>query len=218
MDTASTHGDNFVFGIGSATDVNASASGTMDVENDAPADERAGTDEEEEEEDEEEDLVEDDLIMLTRALTNERAAPDILEYEGTALENLMELVDFQLKRISTQPALVANILKMDVDRVKYLVRSYLRTRLYKIEQHARHYTNDPIYRERLSQNELDYANGFVELGDKHIRSSFLDQLPPHLRDMNESNIRGLDMVPKPDLDSAVFCKVRTNVGEFQFEA
>ncbi|KAJ1664759.1 GINS complex subunit [Coemansia sp. RSA 1813] len=207
--------DSLGFGGDSATDMNASAPDTMDIENDAPADERAETEEEEEEY---EDLMEDDLTILTRALTNERAAPDILEYEGTAIENLMELADFQLQRIPSQPALVANILKMDVDRVKYLVRSYLRTRLYKIEQYARHYTNDPVYRGRLSQNELDYASGFVELGDKHVRRSFLDQLPPHLRDVNESGIKGLDMVGKPDLDSAVFCKVRANVGEFQFEA
>ncbi|KAJ2554335.1 GINS complex subunit [Coemansia sp. RSA 1933] len=219
MDTDSIHEDSLDFGIGSSAGINASAPSAMDVENEVPADGRTvETDEEEEAEEYDEDLVEDDLTILTRALTNERAAPDILDYEGTAIENLMELADFQLQRIPTQPALVASILKMDVDRVKYLVRSYLRSRLYKIEQYARHYTTDPIYRARLSQNELDYANGFVDLGDKHVRSSFLDQLPPHLRDVNESGIKGLDMVSKPDLDSAVFCKVRANVGEFQFEA
>ncbi|KAJ2660236.1 GINS complex subunit [Coemansia sp. RSA 1200] len=205
-----------------AAEYSALAPGAMDIENDIHLTDERGRinadDEEEEEEDDDEDLVEDDLTILTRAWINERGAPDILEYEGAAIENLMELADFQMQRIPTQPALVANILKMDVDRVKYLVRSYLRTRLSKIEQHARHYTIDPGYRGRMSQGELDYANGFVDLGDKHTQRSFLDQLPPHLRDVNDSGIKGLDMVTKPDLDAAVFCRVRSNVGEFQFEA
>ncbi|KAI9504493.1 GINS complex subunit [Coemansia spiralis] len=172
----------------------------------------------EEDEEDEEDVMEDDFSMLMRAWTNERSAPDILEYEGATIENLMELVDFQLQKMKSQPALVANILKMDVDRVKYLVRSYLRTRLSKIEQHARHYVNEPTYSERLSQNELDYAKGFIGLEEKHVRKSFLDQLPPHLRTVDEVSGEGLEMVTKPDLDSAVFCRVRSTVGEFQFEA
>ncbi|PIA18614.1 GINS complex, Sld5 component [Coemansia reversa NRRL 1564] len=152
------------------------------------------------------------------AWVNERNAPELLEYEGTTLENLMELVDFQNQRIQSQPAVIANILKMDVDRVKYLVRSYLRTRLAKIEKYALHYTREPRYRDRLSQSELDYAKGFVALEEKHMRRSFLDQLPPHLRALDETTTNGLEMVPKPDVDSAVFCRVRTTVGEFQFDA
>ncbi|KAJ1726038.1 GINS complex subunit [Coemansia biformis] len=107
---------------------------------------------------------------------------------------------------------------MDVDRVKYLVRSYLRTRLTKIEQHAMHYTREPLYRGRMSQNELDYAKGFVALEERHMRRSFLDQLPPHLRSLDETAGNGLEMVTTPDMDAAVFCRVRTTVGEFQFDA
>ncbi|KAJ1742856.1 GINS complex subunit [Coemansia sp. RSA 989] len=168
--------------------------------------------------DSEEETMEDDLSILMRGWINERNAPDILEYEGTAIENLMELVDFQSQRISTQPTLVANILKMDVDRVKYLIRSYLRTRLYKIEQHAKYYVDDNMYKSRLSQNELDYAKGFVAIEEKHMKRSFMNQLPPHLRSLSESNVNGLDMVDRPDTEAAVFCRVRSNVGEFQFDA
>ncbi|KAJ2760257.1 GINS complex subunit [Coemansia nantahalensis] len=170
-----------------------------------------------EESDEEDESAEDDLPLLMRAWVNERNAPELLHYEGTAVENLMELVDFQTKQIAAQPAVVANILKMDVDRVKYLVRSYLRARLAKIELHAVHYTRDPLYRERMSQNELDYAKGFVALGEKHMRRSFLDQLPPHLRSLDETAGNGMEMVTKPDVDTAVFCRVRSTVGEFQFD-
>ncbi|KAJ1803306.1 GINS complex subunit [Coemansia sp. RSA 2598] len=129
----------------------------------------------------------------------------------------MELVDFQRQKLASQQAFVANILQMDVDRVKFLVRSYLRTRLAKIERHARHYLGEPMYRDRMAQSELDYATGFVELDNGHVRRSFLDQLPPHLRGLDEVSAEGLDMVTKPDVDEAVFCRVRVTVGEFQFE-
>ncbi|KAJ2855917.1 GINS complex subunit [Coemansia erecta] len=164
------------------------------------------------------DEPEDDLLILQRMWINERNAPELLEYEGAAIENLMELVDFQRQKIATQTAVVANILQMDVDRAKFLVRSYLRTRLDKIERHARHYLSEPKYRERLAQSELDYAKGFVELDNGHVRRSFLDQLPPHLRGLEEVSAEGLDMVTRPDVDEAVFCRVRATVGEFQFEA
>ncbi|KAJ2487804.1 GINS complex subunit [Coemansia sp. RSA 2050] len=203
------------------------ASDSMDVEPQAPSTSvrihtTFGAEEEEEpaldqEEEEEDDVEEDDLSLLLRAWVNERSSPEILEYEGATLENLMELVDFQTQKMATQQAALANILKMDVDRVKYLVRSYLRTRLSKIEEHARHYVKDTMYRERLSQNELEYAKGYVELEERHVRRSFLDQLPPHLRGLEDVAAEGLEMVSKPDLDAAVFCRVRTTVGEFQFE-
>ncbi|KAJ2881049.1 GINS complex subunit [Coemansia aciculifera] len=168
-------------------------------------------------EDEDDDVAEDDLSILLRSWVNERGSPELLEYEGATLENLMELVEFQTQKMATQPAALANILKMDVDRVKYLVRSYLRTRLSKIEEHARHYTKDALYRARLSQSELEYAKGYVELEERHVRRSFLDQLPPHLRGLEDVAAEGLEMVSRPDLDAAVFCRVRATVGEFQFE-
>ncbi|KAJ1726546.1 hypothetical protein LPJ61_005114, partial [Coemansia biformis] len=37
------------------------------------------------------EALEDDLPMLMRAWVNERNAPELLEYEGTTVENLMEL-------------------------------------------------------------------------------------------------------------------------------
>ncbi|KAJ2724728.1 GINS complex subunit [Coemansia sp. Benny D115] len=167
-----------------------------------------------------EDLVADidDYSILMRSWINERGAPEILEYQGTAIENLMELADFQQQKLSSKQTtgLVANIISMELERVKYLVRSYLRTRLAKIEDHAKYYLQEPMYRERLSQAELDYAKGFVDLENRHVKASFLDQLPPHLRALDDVSAEGLDMVPKPDLDSAVFCRVRVNVGEFQF--
>ncbi|KAJ2049285.1 GINS complex subunit [Coemansia sp. S16] len=171
----------------------------------------------EDDEDDDEDVLEDDLSLLMRSWVNERSSPEILEYEGATIENLMELVDFQTQKMATQQAALANILKMDVDRVKYLVRSYLRTRLSKIEEHARHYIKETMYRERLSQNELEYAKGYVELDERHVRRSFLDQLPPHLRGLEDVTAEGLEMVSKPDLDAAAFCRVRATVGEFQFE-
>ncbi|KAJ1934152.1 GINS complex subunit, partial [Linderina pennispora] len=156
-----------------------------------------------------------DLLVLRRAWINERNSPELYTYEGAALENLMELVDFQLQSLDAQPASIQNVIRMDADRVKYLVRSYLRTRLNKVEQHSGYVLRE--MKERLSQAELEYAEGFRSLQDAHVRKSFLDQFPAHLRRVDEETKDGLKMVPEPDMDRAVFCRVRTTVGQFQFD-
>lgn len=150
----------------------------------------------------------DDVLILTRAWINERTSPELLPYQGVAIENLMELVDFQTQNTSDDP-ITRQIVQRDLDRIKYLVRSYLRTRLYKLEQHPKHYHQDTT---RLGQNELEYLAGYVKLEDSHVKRSFVDQLPPHLRGLEEP-----EMISRPNLDQAVFCRVLGEVGEFQFE-
>ena len=49
--------------------------------------------------------------------------------------------------------------RMDLNRVKYLLRSYLRVRLAKIEEHALHYLSAEANVERLSPQELVFAQG-----------------------------------------------------------
>jgi len=51
---------------------------------------------------------------------------------------------------------------MEIDRIKFMVASYLRTRLRKIEKHAMHIVANTALSERLSQGELQYAKQYVE--------------------------------------------------------
>jgi len=49
------------------------------------------------------------------------------------------------------------LVQTEVERVKFAVRSYIRTRLYKIEKFARYIVATPEVQEKLSQAELDHA-------------------------------------------------------------
>ena len=48
-------------------------------------------------------------------------------------------------------ALAASLYQMEIDRIKYLLASYLRTRLFKVEHYARHVMSDPELQSRLSK-------------------------------------------------------------------
>jgi GINS complex subunit 4 len=66
---------------------------------------------------------------------------------------------------------------MDVNRVKYLLRSYLRTRLQKIEDFAMNTIVSKQVFNRLSKSEQEYVAEYVNIIDKHMKDSVLDDMP-----------------------------------------
>ena len=62
--------------------------------------------------------------------------------------------------------LLKMIYTVEVQRVKYSLRCYLRARLKKLEQHVMHCLDDPEMKDRLSQKEVKYAEEyFLLLGE-----------------------------------------------------
>ncbi|KAJ1911345.1 GINS complex subunit [Mycoemilia scoparia] len=182
-----------------------------------------------------EDNNEEDWIALKKAWINERNSPEILPYAGTVLENLMELMSFQQEAINElreqgdpKSGFKTIILLTDLERIKYIVRSYLRARLSKLETHAQFYLSDLAYRNRMSQQEIDYLSRHVQALESHYVDSFLNQFPRHLKssivteqdaeeDGDESAaLSGASMLTKPDLNEAVFCRVKEEIGDYQF--
>ncbi|KAI9738761.1 MAG: GINS complex subunit [Cirrosporium novae-zelandiae] len=89
-----------------------------------------------------------DLQALTRAWVSERCAPEVLPWPTELMDRVMGRVRRQIEKIedltasttatpsSTFPLI---ILQTDLSRVQFLVRSYLRTRLSKLSNHALFY-------------------------------------------------------------------------------
>eukprot|EP00879_Flechtneria_rotunda_P033135 GHRR01036671.1.p2 GENE.GHRR01036671.1~~GHRR01036671.1.p2 ORF type:complete len:106 (+),score=15.81 GHRR01036671.1:1075-1392(+) len=79
--------------------------------------------------------------------------------------------------------LVRQILSHERDRVRYLLKAYLRARLDKIEKYAGAILDSADLRDRLSQQEKQYSSQvFVALG-RHLKASVLDYLPPHYQSL-----------------------------------
>jgi GINS complex subunit 4 len=98
------------------------------------------------------------------------------------------------------------VIQTELERYRYLVRSFLRARLAKIDRHALHYLSTDPLRARLSSVELAYATRHQALLHNHYLSSFLSSFPPQLQNLNDA-AGGVNMVEAPDLESAVFIRL-----------
>lgn len=69
-------------------------------------------------------------------------APELLPYQQALVEQIYKLINAQEERVAQNAGgqskadarFYLNIMRMEVERVKYLLKSYLRSRLVKIER------------------------------------------------------------------------------------
>lgn len=101
------------------------------------------------------------------------------------------------------------VIQTELERYRYLVRSYLRARIAKIDRHTLHYLSTDDLRSRMSEMELAYATRHQALLHNHYLSSFLSSFPPNLQNLNDASA-GISMIETPDLESAVFIRVLKN--------
>ncbi|KAH8146479.1 uncharacterized protein LAJ45_09425 [Morchella importuna] len=158
-----------------------------------------------------------DINDLTQAWIAERTAPEILPYQNDLLERLMERIRAQIELVETQTGdldpktnFSLILIQTELERVKFLVRSYLRARIHKIDKHAIHILTTPTTRGNLSAPELSYLKSHLAILNSHYLSSFLRNFPEQLRRLDDK-AGGISMVEEPDLDGAVFCKVVRDV-------
>ncbi|KAK2073090.1 hypothetical protein P8C59_007397 [Phyllachora maydis] len=152
-----------------------------------------------------------DLQALTRAWIAERSAPELLEWPaGGLFERVNARIKEQIGTVEdmtgdmdpkTNFALI--VIQTELERYKYLVRSYLRARITK---HTLHYLSTDALRARLSEVELAYATRHQALLHNHYLSSFLASFPAALQNLNDT-AGNTSMVDAPDLDAAVFIRL-----------
>ncbi|KAK0734282.1 hypothetical protein B0T26DRAFT_746211 [Lasiosphaeria miniovina] len=155
-----------------------------------------------------------DLQDLTRAWVAERCAPELLQWPANDLfERVNENIKRQIEKVEEMTGdmdpktnFVLIVLQTELERFKYLVRSYLRARIAKIDRHTLHYLSTDDLRSRLSEMELAYATRHQALLHNHYLASFLSSFPPALQNLNDT-AGNVTMIDAPDLDSAVFVRL-----------
>ncbi|KAK9474741.1 uncharacterized protein V1510DRAFT_428085 [Dipodascopsis tothii] len=160
------------------------------------------------------------LVQLTDAWKAERTAPELLQYEAELMDWVMERVRAQIEYIEQSTAdmdaadryikLRLLIIETELERIKFLVRGYLRARLHKIERYYMHVLGTPAVQARLSPSEDRYVRQYAENLHGLYGQRFLAGLPPNLRKMDDK-AGGLDMVEAPSVDDAVFVRVVEDV-------
>ncbi|KAL1597134.1 GINS complex subunit [Paraconiothyrium brasiliense] len=168
-----------------------------------------------------------DLQALTRSWVAERVAPEILPWPAELMERVLERIRRQIELVEDQTGSMDPktnfqliVVQTELERFKFLVRSFLRARLKKIDAHPLHilalHTDADELRPLLSPAEHQYLTSHQTLLSVHYASSFLSQFPSSLQRMDDTT-GGISMVDKPDEDAAVFVRVLRDVGEVAVE-
>jgi GINS complex subunit 4 len=118
---------------------------------------------------------------------------------------------------SSEHELLRTIFSVEVTRVKYMLRSYLRTRLFKVEQFVMHCLDSPEVRERLSPLEDTYATQYLRLVVGHLANTVSSKLPEAFSSVfkQASAHAANDMIPAPDLGRHVFVKILRDLGQVE---
>ncbi|KAH6704016.1 hypothetical protein BKA61DRAFT_635977 [Leptodontidium sp. MPI-SDFR-AT-0119] len=153
-----------------------------------------------------------DLQALTRAWVNERGATELLPWPKDGLidratnriKQQIELVEQMTGDMDPKTNFSLIIIQTEVERWKFLIRSYLRARIAKIDKHTLHYLS-PEHSGRLNETEIAYATRHQQLLHSHYLSSFLGSFPQNLQNLNDT-AGGINMIGGPDEEEGVFVR------------
>ncbi|XP_073147576.1 DNA replication complex GINS protein SLD5 [Henckelia pumila] len=160
-----------------------------------------------------------DAELLKQAWRNEKASPEILKFQDALIHRSRQQIQLMEETVGEfnkngVDSLTVSLYQMDLDRTMFLLRSYLRTRLQKIEKSVFHIEKTTELLNRLSRQELEFAERFAEDLKDHLQNSVLLKLPSqyqsHLKQSSASEED--DMVPKPKLDTYVVCRSKKFLG------
>lgn len=142
----------------------------------------------------------------------EKHCPELLEYDVATVEEIKaQMVERQewIEQVTEELAdpnldagdmavqnLFANIAQVDLDRVKYVLVSWMAERLAKIEAHPLHMREKV---DHLSDAEVEYLKEYGSLLHDHLHQTVLDHVPEAWQSLDEDN-----MIDKPDYDSYHF--------------
>lgn len=168
----------------------------------------------------------DDIERLKLALFNEKLAPALLPHNDDLVIRIKELTNEQSNMIAELEAtaeptsmLQRSLYEMELERVNYMLRSYMRTRLIKISRFSIYLDTSDETRAVLSKNEFDFLKRYLQMYRQHVDREIWDtaegssRLDERLRDINLTG----PLVVQPELDSHVYCKALVDCEPFRIE-
>jgi len=150
------------------------------------------------------------LKRLEEAWVTERMSPTLKRHQGELVDCMLDQLHQMtenLKKCKKHDFRVA-IHKMEIDRIRYILSSYLRSRLEKIEKFT-HYllekegqvTDEAMA--TLSPEEVKYAKEYASQMESHFSSLVLQHMPDNINEFDPSR-----MSVKPNLDSYIFFRTK----------
>lgn len=164
--------------------------------------------------DEEEEITADAVLKtLQSAWQNERLAPEILPHHNDIVECMLGQIQHMEKNINKLPKtdLRASIHKMELNRIKFIICNYLKTRVHKIEKYCIPILNEERRRlesgtNYLTPSEYKYAHEYLANMENHFKKVILDKVPSNMQTFEMSK-----MAIYPNLQNHVFLKANATV-------
>ncbi|KAK7381744.1 hypothetical protein VNO80_00291 [Phaseolus coccineus] len=165
-----------------------------------------------------------DVELLKRAWRNEKAAPEILRFEFHLISRVKEQIQLMEETVEEKSSggnnpLSVSLYQMDLDRTLFLLRSYLRIRIQKIEKYMFHILKTEELWNRLSKDEKDFARTCTSDLNQHLEETVLSKLPENYQSVLKQSVISEedDMVPEPELDTFVLCRSKEYLTGIQLE-
>ncbi|XP_039970877.1 DNA replication complex GINS protein SLD5 [Bactrocera neohumeralis] len=151
------------------------------------------------------------LEIVETAWKNELCAPEILQHQTDMLELMLGQVAHMEENMKDLDKNDFRFIvhQMELERIRYVMASYLRCRLQKIETYTRHILNEEETREvaekRLSPEEFKYAQEFADNVEQYFQQVALQYMP------NMQRAEAEQRIVRPNLMSHVFIKANVDV-------
>jgi GINS complex subunit 4 len=132
-------------------------------------------------------------FQMRQLLGQEKMAPELLPYQHALVETIIKQVNQKdreiqkraaAKRNNSDERFYLNILRMEMERIKYMLKAYLRARIVKIEKHLL-YIVEKDKASLLSPGEMEYAWTLYESKKEHFKSEFFDKISKKLNNMED---------------------------------
>uniref|UniRef100_A0A7S1PN95 DNA replication complex GINS protein SLD5 n=1 Tax=Alexandrium catenella TaxID=2925 RepID=A0A7S1PN95_ALECA len=163
-----------------------------------------------------------DVEKLFLRWQNEKFAPEVLPFDRDVAENISEMVEYVGEGLEEErgegdgqdPNDPDYCLRcVDLERIKYLLRDYLRIRLWKLSQWPQHYL-EPANIQYLSDAERQFLREFWNLKKGFFESRLLGGLPTAKQGLDDK-MDLLDMVRRPALDKHVYARLSESIGPIE---
>lgn len=152
------------------------------------------------------------LQEIENAWMNERFAPEILPHQFDLVDCMLQQIahmEENVKRLDRDDLRVL-VHRMEIDRIRYVISSYLRTRLEKIERYAIHILSEEANRgpdeTYLTVGELRFAKDYLANMETLFKTVALQHMPPNFQrfEVNKFAI-------KPNMQAHVFLRANRRV-------
>jgi len=159
------------------------------------------------------------MQKLEEAWLNEKFSPELLEHQTDIVDCMLEQLQQMEANIKRRKAgdLTLTIHKMEIERIRYVLSSYLRLRLGKIEMFCDHILLEEKNRpadqaSKLSVQEHEFAKTYIGSIQNHLKSVALRHMPAKLETLDPAKT-----ADHPNMECYVFVKANEDAGRVLIE-